>query len=132
MGNILILKPSEVEMPAGALEEFCQRYQVKELSLFGSALGDGFGPESDFHLLVEFEPQARVGFLFLARMQRELSLILRRTVHLVPKSGLKARVREAVLAQGNMRRSILNASFTAPQKQSRGICQEKLLILDPH
>lgn len=48
--------------------------------------------------LVTFEPGARVGFLTLARMQRELAELLGRKVDLVPKGGLKPVIRDSVLA----------------------------------
>ena len=86
-----------VEIPSDRLEELCRRYQVRELSLFGSALREDFGPGSDLDLLVEFEPSAQVGFLALAKVQRELSVLLGRRVDLVPKSGLKSRIRQSVL-----------------------------------
>lgn len=81
------------------VQELCQRYAVKRLSLFGSALRDDFGPESDVDLLVEFHPEVPVGFLTLARMARELSQILGRPVDLVPRDGLKAAIREAVFRE---------------------------------
>jgi len=52
---------------------------------------------SDIDMLVEFEPDARVGFMTLARMRRELSELLGRTVDLVPESGLKPLIRDDVL-----------------------------------
>jgi predicted nucleotidyltransferase len=70
---------------------------VRELSLFGSALRDDFRPDSDLDLLVEFEPGARVGFLLLGKMERELEGLLGREVDLVPKGGLKPLIRQAVL-----------------------------------
>jgi predicted nucleotidyltransferase len=89
--------PSAVEIPEARLKEFCRRYRVRELSLFGSALREDFAPDSDVDVLVEFEPAAQVGFMTLSRMQRELSELLRRRVDLVPKPGLKEKVRQAVL-----------------------------------
>jgi predicted nucleotidyltransferase len=86
-----------VEIPSDRLAELCRRYQVRELSLFGSAVREDFGPDSDLDLLVEFEPSAQVGFLTLARVQRELSALLGRHVDLVPKPGLKSRIRQSVL-----------------------------------
>ena len=80
------------------LTDFCRRYQVCELALFGSTLGPDFGPDSDVDLLVSFEPAARVTFLTLARMQRELETLLGRSVDLVPKDGLKPIIRNQVLA----------------------------------
>jgi predicted nucleotidyltransferase len=86
-----------VEIPLDSLAELCRRHQVRELSLFGSALREDFGPDSDLDLLVEFEPSAQVGFLTLAKIQRELSALLGRRVDLVPKLGLKSRIRQSVL-----------------------------------
>ena len=81
-----------------ALAEFCQRNQIRELALFGSFLRHDFGPTSDIDVLVEFEPDAEVGFLTLARLQRELTDLLGRPVDLVPKAGLKPMSRDQVLA----------------------------------
>lgn len=86
-----------IEIPSDRLAEFCRRYKVRELSLFGSALREDFGPDSDVDLLVEFEPSAQVGFLTLSKMQRELSALTGRRVDLVPKRGLKEKIRRAVL-----------------------------------
>ena len=80
------------------LARFCRRYQVRELALFGSMLRQDHRPESDVDLLVSFQPVARVTFLTLARMQRELEALLGRKVDLVPKDGLKPGIRDHVLA----------------------------------
>ncbi len=45
-----------MRIDASALAEICRRYDVKELSLFGSAAGGEMRPESDVDLMVEFEP----------------------------------------------------------------------------
>ena len=81
-----------------AIKSLCQRYQVRELSVFGSALREDFRTDSDVDLLVEFEPEAQIGFVTLVRMQRELSAILNRPVDLVPEEGLKPAIREEVIA----------------------------------
>lgn len=81
------------------LHALCRQYQVRELSLFGSALREDFRPDSDLDLLVEFEPDAPIGFLALARLQRELTQLLGRSVDLVPKDGLKPMIRDRILSQ---------------------------------
>jgi len=80
------------------LARFCHQYQVRELALFGSLLRQDHHPESDVDLLVSFHPAARVTFLTLARMQRELQTLLGRKVDLVPKEGLKPVIRAHILA----------------------------------
>ncbi|HEY7215294.1 MAG TPA: nucleotidyltransferase family protein [Thermoanaerobaculia bacterium] len=85
-------------IPAERLAELCQRHQVQELALFGSALRGEFGEDSDVDLLVSFRPGAHIGFLTLARMKRELEEMLGKRVDLVPKGGLKPAIRDSVLA----------------------------------
>lgn len=89
---------SKISIPNKSLRRFCMQYRVRRLALFGSVLKDDFGPESDIDILVVFEPDARVSFLTLGRMQRELSTLFNRQVDLVPQEGLKPVIREAVLA----------------------------------
>lgn len=84
-------------LPIDEIKELCRRYHVRELAIFGSAIRDDFQADSDIDLLVEFEPDTQVGFMTLAGLQRELSAILHRKVDLVPKGGLKPRIRQAVL-----------------------------------
>ena len=38
------------------LVDFCIRWRIRELSLFGSAIRDDCGPDSDVDVLVTFEP----------------------------------------------------------------------------
>ncbi len=75
---------------------------MQELALFGSAASGIIGSESDIDLLVTFLPEARVGFLTLARMQRELEELFGRKVDLVPKGGLKPVIRDSVLASARV------------------------------
>jgi predicted nucleotidyltransferase len=88
---------SRITIPEERIVAFCRRNQVRSLALFGSVLREGFTANSDVDVLVEFEPGARVGFLALGRMQRELSALFGRPVDLVPRDGLKPMVREEVL-----------------------------------
>jgi len=68
------------------------------LSIFGSAIRADFRADSDIDLLVQFDPSARIGFLALAALQRELSDLLGRKVDLVPKDGLKPLIRDSVVS----------------------------------
>jgi uncharacterized protein len=90
------------EIQIAFLEEeiasFCRRNRIQRLAFFGSVLGERFGPDSDVDVLVDFEPDARVGFMSLSRMQRELVELLGRPVDLVPREGLKPVIRDAVLS----------------------------------
>lgn len=80
-----------------ALADICRRYQVRELALFGSVLRDDFRDDSDIDVLVEFEPEAQIGFFELARLQRELTVLIGRKVDVVPKRGLNPVIRNPIL-----------------------------------
>lgn len=88
----MVLKaPNEVRvpLPLGRIEDFCRKWRVEELSLFGSVLRDDFSPESDVDVLITFSPHAHVSLLDFVEMQEELQGILRRKVDLVSKGGLR-------------------------------------------
>ncbi len=61
-----------ITLPTEQLAGICLRYQVKELSVFGSAARGELGPGSDIDLLVEFLPGARIGLFELWEMGEEL------------------------------------------------------------
>lgn len=90
------------EFPTTALVDLRRKYQVRELSLFGSEVRGELRAGSDLDFLVEFEPQARVGFLALSGLSRELSALLHRPVDLVPKAGLKPTIRGQVLVEAEV------------------------------
>jgi predicted nucleotidyltransferase len=87
-----------IPIPQKRLADLCRRYHVRRLALFGSVLRDDFRPDSDVDVLVLFEPDARVGFMALGHMKRELSALFHRPVDLVPQDGLKPVIRESVLS----------------------------------
>jgi len=88
----------QISIPKKDLKEFCRRYQVNRLALFGSVLRQDFRKDSDVDVLVSFESDAHVGFITLSRMQRELSELFKRPVDLVLMDGLKPVIRDSVLA----------------------------------
>ena len=79
---------SRIKIPESKLKDFCRRYHVQRLALFGSVLRDDFHPDSDIDVLVVFDPSAQVTFMMLGKMKRELSGMFQRPVDLVPQEGL--------------------------------------------
>ena len=77
------------------IAEFCRRHHIRKLSLFGSALREDFGPESDLDVLVEFEPGHTPGLAFFA-MQDELSEMLGHKVDLNTSGFLSPAFRDRV------------------------------------
>jgi len=55
------------------IKEFCKRNHIRKFAFFGSVLRDDFARDSDIDVLVEFEPEAKVGFFELYDMEQELS-----------------------------------------------------------
>ena len=64
------------------LAEFCERWKVAELALFGSVLRDDFSVNSDVDFLVKFSPHHSWGFEFI-QMREELAMLLQRPVDLL-------------------------------------------------
>lgn len=70
------------------LVEFCQKWQVSELSLFGSILREDFRAESDVDFLVSYQPSAKRGLFEKMTMKEELEELLHRKVDLVSKQAI--------------------------------------------
>jgi predicted nucleotidyltransferase len=64
------------------ISEFCQRWQITELALFGSVLRDDFRPDSDIDCLVKFSDDAHWTLLHIGKMEDELKTIFQRDVDL--------------------------------------------------
>lgn len=80
---------SSIEDHHEELESFCQKWQVRELAVFGSALRDDFRRDSDVDLLVSFAHSANLDIDAWLDMKEELQSILGRTVDLVDKDALR-------------------------------------------
>jgi len=78
----------DMQADAG-LRDFCRRWKVRDLSLFGSAAEDRLQAGSDYDLLVSFKPEAEHGLLDHARMERELAELLGRPVDLVTRASVE-------------------------------------------
>ena len=90
-----------VRIPREAVVEYCVHNHIRRLAVFGSALGDAFGPFSDLDLLVEFEPEHIPGFNFF-RMERELTEMFGRKVDLNTPGCLSKHFRSRVLAEAEV------------------------------
>jgi predicted nucleotidyltransferase len=84
------------------LAEFCRAHGIRKLSVFGSVLHGTNGPDSDLDLLVEFEPNTRIGLIGFAGIQVELSDLLGRQVDLNTAQDLSRYFRATVLAEAEV------------------------------
>ena len=71
------------------IAEFCRRWSISELALFGSVLRNDLRPESDVDVLVTFAPDARITLFDLVDMEEELAAVLGRKVDLVCREGIE-------------------------------------------
>jgi predicted nucleotidyltransferase len=46
---------ARIDIPMDKIRDFCRRWKITELALFGSVLRDDFRPDSDVDVLVSFE-----------------------------------------------------------------------------
>ena len=83
------MRSRKFRIPRKKIAEFCQRWSISELSLFGSVLREDFRPDSDIDVLVIIDPNAHIGLFELAQMQIELEKIFHRPVDLVDQEGLR-------------------------------------------
>ncbi len=84
------------------IADFCRRWNVAELAVFGSVARGDFREDSDIDVMVSFAPEAHVGLLSLARMENELSAMFNRKVDLVTKGGIKPLIRDEILAEAQV------------------------------
>ena len=80
---------ARIDLPLDAIGAFCQRWQITELALFGSALRADFRPDSDIDLLVTYAPQARRSLDAQIQMQAEIEALLGRRVDLVNRKSVE-------------------------------------------
>jgi predicted nucleotidyltransferase len=78
-----------VALDKGKIAEFCRKWGIKELSLFGSVLRDDFRPDSDIDVLVVYEQDAERDLWDHLHAEEELKGLLGRNVDLVEKSALR-------------------------------------------
>ena len=93
---------ARIDIPTERIAEFCRANRIRRLALFGSVLRDDFGPNSDVDVLVEFEPEARVGLLRLAGLEIELGELLGRKVDMNTPGFLSDYFRDQVLAEAEV------------------------------
>lgn len=74
MNNVILKNISGFN--ASVLISFCEKYNIKKLSFFGSVLDDNnFSQKSDIDILVEFEEGKIPGLMLLTKIEFELTEI---------------------------------------------------------
>ena len=79
----------KIEIPQDEIADFCRRWKVTELALFGSVLREEFGPESDVDVLVTFAPNPGWSIFDHLHMEEELEAVFGRKVDLVSRQAIE-------------------------------------------
>lgn len=94
---------ANLSMQREALAAFYQKHGTRRFAIFGSALRDDLGPESDIELLVEFDPEHIPTLFDIASMEQELSYMLGgQKVDLRTPEDLSRYFRDQVLAEAKV------------------------------
>ena len=95
-----------VALPLERIAEFCRRWAIRRLEVFGSALRDDFRPDSDVDLVATYAPEAHWSLLDRVRMKQELEGMLGREVDLLNRRALEKSSKNgrtaAILAQAEL------------------------------
>lgn len=88
-GHIKVAQQLQIQLPQKEIADFCQLWQIKEFSVFGSVLREDFRSDSDIDVMVSFAADAPWGLLEFVRMKRELETLLGREVDLLTKESIE-------------------------------------------
>ena len=92
MAVMTLAQPPDLRLalPLDHVAAICGKYRVSQLAVFGSALRDDFGPQSDIDFLVRFhDNDAGPWMSKFMDMEQELAALLRRNVDLVDWNGIE-------------------------------------------
>ncbi len=111
------MRQPAVEIPRETLAEFCRRWNISELALFGSVLRPDFRPESDVDVLVSFAPEAHWTLLDCVRM-REIG-------------GNRGRFTQALVATAFAAKFVSGNEFRRNTGPSKYLHEASPISLDP-
>ncbi|MEL6223279.1 MAG: nucleotidyltransferase domain-containing protein [Cyanobacteria bacterium J06626_14] len=74
---------------AAELTDFCQRWDIAELSLFGSVLRNDFRSDSDIDILISYFPGKTKSLLELVKIKYELEALCSRDVDVMTKKSIE-------------------------------------------
>ncbi|MCY3019969.1 MAG: nucleotidyltransferase domain-containing protein [Planctomycetota bacterium] len=78
-----------LNIPDEGLANFCTRWRIVELAVFGSILRNDFRRDSDVDVLVRWADDTKWSLLDQVRMQDELTALLGRKVDLVSRRAVE-------------------------------------------
>jgi predicted nucleotidyltransferase len=80
---------NNLKIPEERLRRICEKYLVKELAVFGSALRGDFKADSDIDLLYIFYDDAEQSLFSKVRIKEELEKLFGRPVDLISRRAIE-------------------------------------------
>jgi len=90
-----------ITLPQKKIDDFCIKWKISGMALFGSVLSDHFRSDSDIDVLVSFKEDAGWGLFDFVDMIDELKVIFGRDVDLLEKDSLRNPFRKQAILAGH-------------------------------
>jgi predicted nucleotidyltransferase len=78
-----------IDLDSRGIRDFCNKWKVQELSVFGSILRDDFRPDSDIDFLITYDQDAEWDLSDAVIMKEELARIVGRPVDLISRTAIE-------------------------------------------
>lgn len=92
-----MLNPFVPRISQAEIDDFCERYGIRKLALFGSILTENFDDRSDIDVLVEYLPEKQITYFDMVRQETQLTAMMGRKVDLRTPMELSRHFRKSVL-----------------------------------
>jgi predicted nucleotidyltransferase len=76
------------------IANLCKKYNINELSIFGSSIRDDYKKDSDIDILVSFNKASEITLFDIMDLENEFSELIKREVDIVEKESLKNPIRK--------------------------------------
>jgi hypothetical protein len=80
---------TQIELPMDKIADFCRRWKIARLEVFGSVLRGDFRPESDVDFIASYVPEVHWSLLDRVHMKHEMEDMLGRSVDLLNRRALE-------------------------------------------
>jgi len=97
MDTIDKLKKNGVSLNFDEVIKICKKYNINELSLFGSSIRDDFKETSDIDILVSFDKNSEISLFNIIELESEFVKLFGRDVDVVEKESLKNPIRKKII-----------------------------------
>ena len=91
------LRKNGVFLDYGEIVRLCEKYRVKELSVFGSSIRDDFSEESDIDFLVSYFDKWDNTLIDMVHLKNELSALVNRRTDIIEKEALENPIRKKII-----------------------------------